>query len=207
MSKAQFPDLEELSIPGRIKKIGEGLQKDVALLFNGLNIKFDPKWFALCKLLADSGSAPINEISTLLGLTHPAIVQLVNELEKNNIVESSKDVDDKRKRIVTLTAKGKDILKSALPLIEVIDESVIELCKSSGYDIIHFLCSAEKIFGENSLVKLAADKYKKRLLDQVEILRYSPQYKKHFKDLNYEWLNKYFKVEELDEKILSNPEE
>jgi len=39
-----------------------------------------------------------------------------------------------------------------------------------------------------------------------EIVEYKPEYKKNFKDLNYEWLNKYFEVESSDEKILSNPE-
>ena len=51
------------------------------------------------------------------------------------------------------------------------------------------------------------EKNKKRLLDSVEILRYSPRYKNDFMQLNYEWLNKYFRVEEEDKKILSNPEE
>lgn len=40
----------------------------------------------------------------------------------------------------------------------------------------------------------------------VEILRYEKKYKNYFKKLNLEWLQKYFEVEPVDEKILSNPE-
>jgi serine phosphatase RsbU (regulator of sigma subunit)/ribosomal protein S18 acetylase RimI-like enzyme len=41
---------------------------------------------------------------------------------------------------------------------------------------------------------------------EVEIINYSPDLKEHFKKLNLEWLNKYFKVEKPDERILNNPE-
>ena len=40
----------------------------------------------------------------------------------------------------------------------------------------------------------------------VEIVEYKPEYKIHYKDLNYEWLEKYFEIESIDEKILSDPE-
>jgi len=39
-----------------------------------------------------------------------------------------------------------------------------------------------------------------------EIVEYKPEYKIKYKDLNYEWLKKYFEIESSDEKILSNPE-
>ena len=40
----------------------------------------------------------------------------------------------------------------------------------------------------------------------VEIVEYKPEYKTYYKDLNYEWLEKYFEIESTDEKILSDPE-
>jgi N-acetylglutamate synthase-like GNAT family acetyltransferase len=39
----------------------------------------------------------------------------------------------------------------------------------------------------------------------AEIVEYKPEYKIHYKNLNYEWLEKYFEIESTDEKILSNP--
>ncbi|WP_166924265.1 GNAT family N-acetyltransferase [Flavobacterium poyangense] len=43
--------------------------------------------------------------------------------------------------------------------------------------------------------------------DQVKIVPYSPDLKEPVKTLNLEWLQKYFKVEEKDEIVLSNPQE
>jgi len=41
----------------------------------------------------------------------------------------------------------------------------------------------------------------------VEIISYIPEYTKAFKDLNTEWLQKYFWIEPHDEEVLGNPEE
>ena len=40
----------------------------------------------------------------------------------------------------------------------------------------------------------------------VEIVTYRPEFAEAFKQLNYEWLEKYFTVEPLDEEYLSDPE-
>ena len=39
---------------------------------------------------------------------------------------------------------------------------------------------------------------------KVEIIPFQEKYSKHFYDLNYDWLNEYFYVEEYDEKVLRN---
>ena len=41
----------------------------------------------------------------------------------------------------------------------------------------------------------------------VEIIPFSSDLKDHIKTLNIEWLEKYFRVEEKDELVLSNPQE
>lgn len=43
--------------------------------------------------------------------------------------------------------------------------------------------------------------------DTVEIIPFSSDLKEHIKTLNIEWLQKYFRVEERDEVVLSNPQE
>lgn len=40
----------------------------------------------------------------------------------------------------------------------------------------------------------------------MEIISYQPQYQASFRDLNVEWLEKFFYVEPVDEEVLQNPE-
>jgi DNA-binding MarR family transcriptional regulator/N-acetylglutamate synthase-like GNAT family acetyltransferase len=207
MLKSTINQFRDTAIPVRIKRLGQKLNKDISLAYKKLNIEFEPKWFAICQYLDSQGFAPINEIASALDLTHPAIVQLVNEMVENNIVETVRDNVDKRKRMVSFTGKGKKIFNSILPLSNDIEEAVKELGKSAGFDILHFVDSLERTLKVKSFYNQIMEKDKKRLLDSVEILRYSQGYKNNFLQLNYEWLNKYFKVEEEDIKILSNPDD
>lgn len=45
------------------------------------------------------------------------------------------------------------------------------------------------------------------MTDNVQIIPFTPDLKEPIKTLNKEWLQKYFKVEEQDELVLSNPQE
>jgi DNA-binding MarR family transcriptional regulator/predicted GNAT family N-acyltransferase len=199
-------NFRETFLPYRIKKLSDIITKDVTFVCKKLKIEFDPKWYPVCRYLNDKTSAPINELAAALELTHPAIILFVNEMIETGILTSTKDNEDKRKRMVLLSGKGRDIFNSISPLFTDIEESIKELSRSAGYDILHFLDSLEKTLERKSLATLILEKNKKRLLDTVEILRYAPKYRNEFQQLNYEWLNKYFEIEEEDRNILSNPE-
>jgi GNAT superfamily N-acetyltransferase len=41
----------------------------------------------------------------------------------------------------------------------------------------------------------------------IELVNYEPKYRKVFRDLNKEWIDKYFVMEEADYKALDNPDE
>lgn len=41
----------------------------------------------------------------------------------------------------------------------------------------------------------------------MEIITYSPEYQKDFRDLNIQWLEKYFYVETTDREVLANPQD
>ena len=43
--------------------------------------------------------------------------------------------------------------------------------------------------------------------NKVEIIPFAADLKEHIKTLNFEWLKKYFRVEDQDEVVLSNPQE
>lgn len=44
-------------------------------------------------------------------------------------------------------------------------------------------------------------------MENIDIIEYSDKYKECFRQLNYEWIEKFFVVEQTDEYILNNPVE
>ena len=65
---------------------------------------------------------------------------------------------------------------------------------------MEFLLSKENFF------KRVYKKRKERESKLVEIIDYDPKYKTVFRDLNHEWITKYFQLELADNMTLDNPE-
>ena len=42
--------------------------------------------------------------------------------------------------------------------------------------------------------------------EPIEIIEFQPRYARHFRDLNYEWLEEYFEIEPFDRIILNDPQ-
>ncbi|MFA5012740.1 MAG: GNAT family N-acetyltransferase [Ignavibacteria bacterium] len=87
-------------------------------------------------------------------------------------------------------------------LIDVIRPKI----KMQVSDLLHKIIEETKNFSKSEYYK---DDYTLVIVKRqktVKIVDYSSKLKKHFKDLNLEWLNKYFEVEKADEMILNNPE-
>lgn len=198
--------LGELALATRLKRLSERLMQDVGNVYHEQGFDFDPRWFAILQLIKKNDRISVVDASEVLRTSHPAVVQLANQLEKKKIISTSKDKQDGRKRILQLTDKGKELLINLSPLLKKIEEANRDFLASTGYDVLSIIEKLEKALEKKSMYERVNEKIKESELQNVEIVEYKPQYKKYFKRLNYEWIKKYFKVEKPDEQILSNPE-
>ena len=115
----------ELFFGIRLKKIGEILSSQVAQILSDKKIEFEPRGIYLLVILKKKEQASIKEIAAILGMTHPAIVQMVNSLNNFELITQSKSVDDKRITLIELTEKGKRELNRIKPVLTEI-ENVVE---------------------------------------------------------------------------------
>ncbi len=199
--------LGEIALGSRLKHLSDYFVQDVTKVYQQAAVDFEPRWFTITSYLYDVGKSSIIELASALGFSHPAVIQFVNEMTKKNLIISLKDPQDKRKRIVKLTSKGKKIFESIEPLSNDIKEAVADLISESDYDIMHVIDSLEKVLNTKSLYSRISDITKNRIMKEIDIITFSDRYREDFKRLNFEWLEKYFFIEPEDEKILSHPKE
>jgi DNA-binding MarR family transcriptional regulator len=200
-------DLGMLGIASRLKRLAERLMRGGSEAYKSQNIDFDPKWFATFYLL-NSVPTPmtISDIANALQISHPAVIQTTQKLIEKGLIESFQDEVDRRKRRLTITEKGRNL---AIILQPVWDDFVIataELFQTIQVDMLGILEKIEGELDKEDIGKRIIKHIKERQYNTVEILDFDPKYKEHFKKLNYEWLEENFEVEELDERMLSNPE-
>ena len=116
-----------LAISTRLQRLSEQLRKDGALIYKSFGIDFEPKWFPVIYTLHIKEMLSVVEIASEIGYSHPSTISLLKELEKQKIISSKKDKLDERKRLIVLTAKGKELVVKMQPVWTVMRNALNEI--------------------------------------------------------------------------------
>jgi DNA-binding MarR family transcriptional regulator len=92
----------------------------------------EPRQFGALSVLADIEPTSQQRLADDLGVTGPAIVGMVDELERTGRIERSRNPDDRRVHVVRLSTKGRTDLTAARRVIEAIQGDLAERLGSDG---------------------------------------------------------------------------
>lgn len=198
-------DLQELAFASRLKRLSERLARDVSSLYKKLDVDFEARWFTILHTLNRKSPLAVTKLAQMLGLTHTAINQLSKEMLKKGLLFSSKGKQDERQRLLSISDKGKEVAHQLAPIWEEIRAATKDLIYTTNSDLLSTIETIEKQLDEQNMYERVWIRLKGSPPGEVKIFVYNPAMKKHFKSLNYEWLEQYFQVEKSDAKLLSNP--
>lgn len=201
MDKLQ--QFKELAFGSRLKRLSDTLMKDVKKVYKHLYIDFEPTLMPVFKTIADENEISVGEIALLLDISQPAVTQFINNLQKRKLLKVVPDKNDRRKKNVTLTIKGKNTIEKLQPIWKVIEEQLASLTNNTNTSFMEHIRLTEAKQKKYPLQNRIMDELKQN----VEIINYEPKHAKEFYNLNAEWLEKYFYVEPYDQKVLSNPQQ
>lgn len=190
----------------RLKRLSDRIMREGKEVYRTHNVDFEPRWFPVFYLLTKEPSASVTEIASALDVTHPAVSQIVKEMEKYGYIDAEVDSNDGRRRKLKLSEKGQAILPKMESLWADMHKTVRNIMISHSQNLLGAVEEMERSLNEKSLNDRVQELSKNRLIEEVEILEYEPQYADAFKELNLEWIEEYFYVEESDKTILSEPE-
>lgn len=202
-----FNDTRGLSLGSRFRKVGEALYQEAVNIFTEIEVDFKPKWFVVFYSIQLKEAVSVTEIAQYVGISHPAVSQIIKELKKAGLVVSITDKNDERRKAVKLSPKGIVAATKLNPMWEVVETVTNQMIIATGYDMIAVMDKFEQQLEEKSLYSRFMDSWKEKQLNEVQIIDFQPTYQKHFARLNYEWLNKYFRVEPHDVELLEQPQQ
>jgi ribosomal protein S18 acetylase RimI-like enzyme/predicted transcriptional regulator len=201
-------ELGYLAIASRMKRLTDRFMRGGGEVYKSLNIDFEPRWFIVFYLIYTRDSPlSISEISSSLKVSHPAVIQITQMLIKKGLITSFQDSQDRRIRRLDITKKGKKLVNDLIPIWNDFETATSELFEKAGVDMLDIIPKVEAQLDEEDVGSRIIKRIKLRQYKAIEIFDFTSKYKEYFQKLNYEWLERYFKVEDLDKKILFNPEE
>ncbi len=197
-----------LAVASRMKRLTDRFMRGGSQAYKSLGIDFEPRLFTVFYLIYTQDSPlSISEIASSLKISHPAVIQTTQMLIKKGLIKSFQDSQDRRIRRLAITGKGKELVNFLIPIWNDFETATSELFEKADVDMLDIIKRIEARLDEEDVGNRIINRIKQRQYNSVEILDYMPEYKEYFQKLNYEWLEKYFQVEDLDKKILLNPEE
>jgi DNA-binding MarR family transcriptional regulator/GNAT superfamily N-acetyltransferase len=200
-----FANVGILALGSRLRALSEQLYAMGDEVYAAHGIGLQSRWFPVLRLLHDQGPLTIGEIAAAAGQTHSAISQLATRLTREGWLKSSTDSTDRRVRRLSLTAKSQAALREAKPIWRAIRDVLEERCRAAGLDVVGTLDGLGRVL-EEPLAEAIAARTREIKADAVTIVPFSPDLRDNFYRLNADWLQRYFYLEEIDHRVLSNPE-
>lgn len=192
-------DLGELALGSRLRRLSDYIMRNGVDVYREYGIDFDPKWFPVFYALGQAEKPlAIMELAQLLQVTHPGIIKIGKELDKAGLIVSLQDPEDKRRRLLTLSEHGVELLTRMEVAWRDIARSLHQLLEPHTHHLLRAIEEVEDGFSRKPFLQRIREVKRKRQWEEVEIIDYQPEYAEEFKRINYAWINKYFKVEQPD---------
>ncbi|QDU59277.1 putative N-acetyltransferase YsnE [Planctomycetes bacterium Pan216] len=194
-----------LCMGSRLRRLYDRIVPDVTAIYRRHAIAFEPRWFPLFRLIADRGEASVMEASERLGVSHPLVSRTARELEQAGLVSLHVDPSDRRRKRMTLTAQGGEMLERMRPVWAEMSLAIADLLGDDAERLLTLVHQAEESLTKSSLQERTVSSAPLAGNDSIAIEPYDPRWKHHFRRLNEWWVQTYFAIEPPDEQAFADP--
>ncbi|MEL6142329.1 MAG: helix-turn-helix domain-containing GNAT family N-acetyltransferase [Bacteroidota bacterium] len=206
MSPKLFELTGPLAIGTRLRRLSDQITQASKQLFADYETNLRPRWFSVFFLLSNGHAHTVSELAELMQQTHPSICRTLREMMEAKLVSEAPDPEDGRKSNYSLTDHGKTIAKRLSGQIDDVDCTIAELISTSEHDLWQAINEWEILLEKKNLVQRVRTARKARLRGQVQMVDFEPDHAEAFRDLNFQWIEQYFTIEEADRAALEHPQ-
>jgi GNAT superfamily N-acetyltransferase/DNA-binding MarR family transcriptional regulator len=195
-----------LALGARLRRLGDSIGQEINQIYKSQETGFEARWFPFFQLLSQQSPLSTVEIADRLGVKHPSVNAIMQELKDQGFIGVIPDTNDKRRFLLELTPAAKRLYNMMENIWRDLRQASDELIQEADMDVFKALLALETALKNKSL----AERFKNVRLHAVEkevrIRAYEPSLKQHFVNLNGEWIDKYFGLEDPDRKTLAEPD-
>lgn len=115
------------ALDSRFKRISDRMSHDIRKLYKEMHIDVEPNWYLVFMLLQEHTQLSIAEIAKRLGYAHPSVVIIVQKMTIKGYLTSKKDIVDKRKQMISLTKKSKELIPTLTKLWTSCENAILQV--------------------------------------------------------------------------------
>ena len=202
-----FSKTGKMALGSRLRRLSERMTEQAAALYDLYQVDLQPKWFPVFYSLSGKAEVTITDLAREIGHTHPSVSQIVREMAAKGYVIEKKGLADGRKNFVLLSPAGQQLREKMQPQIDDVTAAIEKAMKETHQDLWKAIGEWEFLLEQKSLLERVREEKKMRESLRVTIVKFDSRHQSAFRQLNEEWITKYFQMEESDHKALDHPVE
>jgi DNA-binding MarR family transcriptional regulator len=143
--------LGPLVLDHRFRRMMDALLRTAEAIYEARGLRFRARWTSTYLLLSESGPLGVMDIADGIGLTHPAVITILEEMAAASVIRSVADRTDRRRRQVALSRRGRELKPELVRVWEELAAAQAGRFMAEGCDIVAVLNGVEDGLVERSL--------------------------------------------------------
>ena len=192
-------ELGELFLGSRLKRLAERMQGGASRFVGEMGLKVQPTHMGLLAAL-DRAPMTVGQLVEAVGTSQPGVTRGAGQLMRMGLIETVKS-KDQRQKTLRLTRKGEaTMMRIKLQIWPRLDQAVKSITDNLSGVFLDQIAAIERALAAKPLELRAAQ------MPALRIRDYSPELRRHFYDINAEWISAMFKMEAVDREVIENPQ-
>lgn len=197
----------KMALGSRLRRLSELMTEQAASIYDLYQVDLQPKWFPVFYSLSPTEEKSITDIAKEIGHTHPSVSQIVREMAAKGYVIEKKGETDGRKNFIVLSPAGAELKEKMQAQLDDVTSAIEKAMKETHHDLWKAIGEWEFLLEQKSLLQRVREEKKLRESEQVQIVDFEAAYQPAFRQLNEEWITRYFRMEKGDYMALDHPQE
>jgi DNA-binding MarR family transcriptional regulator len=198
--------LGKLALGSRLKALSDHFYGAADEVYRTLGAPIESRWLPVLRYLWDAGPGTVTEVAGAIGQTHSAVSQLTDKLVRAGMVRRRRDPADGRRTVLTLTPKAHDALAALGPIWCAVRRGVDASLDGHVARLLDAVAACEQALQERPVAAAILAEHAAIKATPLEIVPYAPGLREHFFRLNAQWLERHFRIEDIDRTVLGDPE-
>jgi DNA-binding MarR family transcriptional regulator/predicted GNAT family N-acyltransferase len=198
--------LGKLALGSRLKALSDHFYGAADEVYRTLGAPIESRWLPVLRYLWDAGPNTVTDVAHAIGQTHSAVSQLTDKLVRAGMVRRRRDPADGRRSVLTLTDKAHEALAGLGPIWCAVQRGVSSSLEAHAAQLLDAIAACERSLQERPVAAAILAEHEAIKATPLRIVPYEPALREHFYRLNAQWLERHFRIEEIDRAVLSDPE-
>ena len=196
----------ELALGSRFKALSEQLYAVANAAYRAVGVDLDAHGFPLLRYLQVKGPAGVSDIAAAIGQTHSAVSQGAVKLQRRGWIVRKSDRADARRSLLDLSAEGERRLGAMGPIWCAIRRGARAAVERAGGPLLPALAKLDRELADGRVLNEILAEHKRLVAAEPATQPFRREWREHFYRINAEWLERHFAIEEVDRRMLSQPE-